>query len=97
MQIFKYDISGASRLGFVSVLIPHPFEILKAGFQKGRLCVWARVHPPGPKSHIEFSLVPTGSEIQEGEKYIDTVFLNDGELVYHIHYKHRLPEGAKPI
>lgn len=84
ITIFKYEICrGDSNLS-----MPENSEILTVQIQNNEIRLWAKVNTEMPAVSRQFKAIPTGHEIstQLGyeNKYISTVQLFKGDLVYHI-------------
>jgi hypothetical protein len=69
----------------VRIEMPAFAEVLSVGVQGENVCVWALVDPTIPKLHKTFRIAGTGHPITESEKwkFIGTVFLYGGGLVFH--------------
>lgn len=67
------------------VQMPIGAEILCAQVQCGTICLWALVEPNLTKEPRRIEIVGTGHEIDEADrKYIGTVQMRDGALVWHV-------------
>lgn len=85
-KIYKYEaLDGASKF---EILMPKEAEILTVQIQRGKTYFWALVDPDAQKEARFFERVMTGASIYEGmgveRKYIGTVQLHAGDLVYHL-------------
>ena len=79
-RILKYQVDAS---GVVKEM-PMYAKVITAGFQGGRLTVWAIVtrDDENETSTRNFQMVGTGSELLDGFEHIATVF--DGSYVWHI-------------
>jgi hypothetical protein len=86
--IYKYKITPKGTLW-----IPKDSTILKVHEQHGELCMWVEIeHDFVDKGKFEerfIEIFTTGMPFTEDmgveRKFIDTVFINGGELVFHIY------------
>lgn len=84
--IYKYPIPIQD---VVKNDIPVGGEILKFAMQKGQAFIWVLIDPDQKETETRhFLVIGTGHKITDTEhcdgKYIDTVFINDGSLVFHL-------------
>ncbi len=91
-KIFKYqlDLSKAEQQGeyaLIDVEMPEAAKILSVGVQHGTICVWAEVDVMADTETREFSVVGTGLEAPEDDKFLGTVQLHDGHFVLHVYEK----------
>lgn len=93
ITVYKYQIESASNFGGLSsnvfpIEMPKDAEILSARIQHGVLCLWAKVNTENEEITRNVFVIGTGYDISDvnenGAKFIDTIFLSDGFLVYHI-------------
>ena len=81
MRIFKYKINGDC-----IVDLPIGAEILSVKEQKSQfgngLMLWAKVEPENEMNEVEVGIFPTGAEINEGWKFINTFETSSG-LIFH--------------
>lgn len=84
MKIFKYILDDCAEIG------PDMFgRVLSAKVQQGQICVWVEIFEVrGSDQNIKFYVVPTGQtmDMPQEAKFLDTVLLHEGALVYHIYY-----------
>ena len=94
ITVYKYQVESASNFGGLSscvfpIEMPKYAEILSARIQHGVLCLWAKVNTENETITRNIFVIGTGYDISEATnendaKFIDTIFLSDGFLVYHI-------------
>ncbi len=70
--------------GIATFSMPVGARVLSAREQIGSIALWAICDPNAPKMEREFALCGTGHAAPEHANFIDTVFVNGGELVFHI-------------
>ena len=82
-KIHKYSIP----IDTGTIHIPWDYQILKVAGQRENICLWAVVETDAASSPMSFAIVPTGVEPPTPQKghYLDTVFLNNGALVFHVY------------
>jgi hypothetical protein len=87
--IFKYELPVVEHS---SVAMPVGAKILCAHEQHGNVCLWALIDPTENRTKIRlFRIAGTGHPIEYTDQFvfIDTVFLDDGSLVFHVfEFKH---------
>lgn len=72
------------------VQMPHNSEILCAQMQNDKVCVWARVDnaETQPSHKVMFYVHGTGhAATSPTSKYLGTVQMHDGALVYHVFWE----------
>ncbi len=81
---FKLDIqSGTFRYHTVSM--PAGAVVLSAAAQNGDICIWALVDRDAERNDRKFTVHGTGWVLpDEPGKFIGTVLLDDGALVFHV-------------
>lgn len=80
-EIFKYSLDV---VGKQVIQMPKGAEILTVQMQAGRPQIWAVVEPDNAPSPFEILMVGTGHEMpQEFGRYIGTIQMLDGNLVWH--------------
>jgi hypothetical protein len=74
------------KVEFASRIMMHPGKILKTSYQAGKLHLWyeATTDECDNKYERKFQALPTGSEVEDGLIFIDTVFATSS-LVWHIY------------
>lgn len=79
--VYKYKLS---RSGFVT--IPKGAQLLSVGAQDDALYVWAIVDLNVRSVERLISCIPTGTVLSDdhADKFIGTVLLRDGRLVFHV-------------
>lgn len=92
--VYKYDamlFSGASDSDHVTIEMPENAEILHLAVQDGCVYMWARVDSDAPKEKRVFRWAGTGHDLgslndegNKGGKYIGTIMLHHGTLVFHL-------------
>lgn len=81
MKIFKFTLSPT----FPIVKMPKGAGIISAQSQGDSVCIWAIVDPDAPLEERLFEVIGTGHEIPPGKRrFIDTVQLMGGSLVFHV-------------
>ena len=70
----------------VTLRMPKGAEVLRVAAQGDQPCMWALVDTEAPKENRHFRFAGTGHPIDEKGrmKFIDTFFMRDGALVFHI-------------
>ena len=90
-SIYKYDIVTAQN-GIIEAPIT---KVLYAGEQNQSIKIWAEVDTDAPVRKIQFIPIGTGwnldnaigdKNILDTHKYLNTVILAGGSLVFHIYY-----------
>lgn len=85
LTIYKYEleITGSQWLE-----MPQHAEILCVKTQRNKICAWARVNTERDLFQRRIIIVGTGSPMMKNDfiyyKYIDTVELSGGDLIFHI-------------
>jgi hypothetical protein len=82
-SIYKYPITVTDQQ---TVSMPAGAEILTAQVQRGQVCLWARVDPQKDdvRTQRNIRVAGTGHSVGPDWKYIGTVHLMGGDLVFHI-------------
>ena len=86
----KYDIYKYELKTMITELeLPYGSQILKAGIQNERdIFLWIQVPTENRETvYRRFYLEPTGVEVDDKLKYVDTVFEDGGKLAWHIYEK----------
>lgn len=83
MTIFKYELRPIDEQ---MVQMPAGAKVLSAHEQHGGVCVWALVDPDKPLASVRFRVLGTGHEFENPEawKFVDTVKLMGGNLMFHV-------------
>jgi hypothetical protein len=73
-------------VGMQLVEMPIGAEILCAREQREEMCIWYRCDPNAPKESRTIAIVGTGHPAPSGRdaRYIDTVSLRGGALIFHV-------------
>lgn len=72
--------------GYFEAKLPYPAKVKSAREQRGLIVVYAECNNDDPKQIVCFYVAMTGEEIKANNMhFIDTVFLNDGDLVMHVY------------
>lgn len=81
--VYKYILPVADE---ARVSMPAFAEVLTVGVQGENICVWALVDPKIPSLKKTFRIAGTGHPITDDGKwkFLGTVFLYEGTLVFHI-------------
>ena len=85
-SVYKYELPITD---YVEKMLPKRAQILKVGVQRDIICIWALISVKEPEREIRtFRIAGTGHPIDEAEllksKYLDTVMIFDGKLVFHV-------------
>lgn len=98
-SIFKYKIMSMGRLATVEGPI---IKLLSAQVQHGSIVVWAEVDSDAPVRKFDVLPIGTGWDVSEFTKdffdvctFLDTVQLDNGNLVFHIYYREIVEEPVK--
>lgn len=93
--IFKYQLASGVLYGQQSVYMPPSAEILKIGVQLSNsyprqetITIWAYVDDAAMMENLElrnFFLLHTGDYVHEGWEYLETLILDSGNYILHIH------------
>jgi hypothetical protein len=91
-SIWKFNLAP----GETTLQIPQGAGILTAAEQFGGISMWAAVDPEKPLVDRKFAVFATGQSIETllGHKFIGTVLLNGGSLVFHVFER---PRGLVPV
>jgi hypothetical protein len=86
MTIWKFPLTTTDEQ---VVQMPRNAVILSAQVQGQDICLWAMVNPESPKEGRHIRIVGTGHPFPEGRycKFIGTVQLEGGSLVFHVFEK----------
>ena len=84
--IWKYPLEIVEEQ---SLMMPEGSEILTAQIQQKVLCLWALVYSTRPQQLRKIEIIGTGNYIDENvkRKYISTVQMADGKLIFHVFEK----------
>ena len=66
-----------------AIMLPEGAEMLYAREQNEQICVWYRCDPAAPKVARFMAIVGTGHTAPDG-KYIGSVSLHGGQLIFHV-------------
>lgn len=82
-KIHKYTLSI---IDYQTIDVPPDYEVLTAQIQNGDIQLWILVDPTTPDyTRLKIGIFGTGNPIYEPvKKYISTVQLDDGKLVFHV-------------
>lgn len=80
-RVFKYELQV---MDYQWVAMPEGAEILCVQAQGGKPCIWALVNPNNPEGARCFRVAGTGHLIAETGRYLGTVQLMGGSLVFHV-------------
>ena len=85
LSVYKYQVPIRD---YFNLTLPLNAEVLHVDIQYNEMQLWALVDPnTGPGEIRRFRLVGTGHEITEKQKnlkYINTFFMYEGALVWHV-------------
>ena len=99
-SIYKYDIMTAQN-GIIEAPIT---KVLYAGEQNQSIKVWAEVDTDAPVRKIQFIPIGTGwnldnmigdKSVLDTHKYLNTVILAGGSLVFHVYYADVVTKEAR--
>ena len=81
--IWKYKLRAVEKQ---CLAIPKGAEILSVQLQGNNACLWALVNPEEEKEIKTIGIFKTGNPIATDRqcKFIDTIQLYNGELVFHV-------------
>lgn len=81
--IYKYTLTTEE---MQKIELPEGAEILSVLSQNEEVCMWAMVNPDADKVIRTFAVIGTGWRLitEANLKYIGTVQLNGGKLVFHV-------------
>ena len=98
--IYKYDISKSGH----GIIEGNIVKLLSTAEQHGTIVVWAEVDTEAPKRKFQILPIgtgwpldpPAGEEcILDSHKFLGTVMLLQGSLVFHVYYKEIIPTNIK--
>jgi len=85
--IWKYILNPE----MLTINIPRGATILTAREQKEEICIWVEVDPNNMLETRTFEVYGTGHHISSGigveRKYIGSVSLHHGDLIFHVYEK----------
>lgn len=81
LKVFKYDCPIDDD---VSIDMPKNARVLSVQTQGGLPRIWALVNPELPVETRRFHWRGTGHTVADGDVYIGTIQLADGQLVFHL-------------
>lgn len=80
--LYKYPLEVTDEQ---TIELPKGAEILCVQVQKEAPCIWAKVDPtPSIIEQVAIKTYGTGELFPDGEEYIGTYQLYEGDLVYHV-------------
>lgn len=88
--IYKYEVKVPEYGISSDIKVVGLNSLLKVALQNDKICAWCEVNPHAVREcDLRFFIIPTGFEFPNNleAEYINTVFLYDGKLVFHIYYK----------
>lgn len=88
--IYKYKIPVIHEGISSKILITGLNSILKVGVQGDDIFLWCEVNPHAIRQcEVEVYIIPTGYEFSNALniEYLDTVFMYNNSIVFHIYYK----------
>ena len=81
MRVWKFAIGDPES----PISLPRGAEILSVAVQRGVVCLWALVDPEQPREDRHLVVAGTGQDVpDERGRFLGTVLLADGDLVFHI-------------
>lgn len=80
MTVWKFVLSPYTQ----SIYMPDGAQVLSVGAQHQKVCVWALVNPNNPVVPRRFVLAVTGHDVPGHGRFLGTVILEGGGLVFHI-------------
>lgn len=96
MVIWKYELpadQAAENDGVIKIRMPKGSEVLHAGAQGDKVCVWARVDSSQLDVERTFVVRLTGEEAPPMD-YLGTALLRDGQFVVHVFV---VPAGTRSV
>ena len=81
MNIWKFPLEVQ---GEQVVSMPRGAKILTVQVQGTEVCLWALVDPDKGREERRFAIVGTGHDYDGDGKYIGTIQLSSGRLIFHI-------------
>lgn len=86
MTIYKYRLWPVDHGDKVIIDLPFGAQVLSVGVQSNEPHIWALVNPKADKLPRKFYIHGTGHPIDSAanKKFVGTVHLYDGGLVFHI-------------
>ena len=82
--VYKYPLD--TNTDHMEVRAPANAELLHVAEQHGSLYVWARVDPSAPEVVYRLRVAGTGHPVEADGRYLGTVILRGGDLVWHFFY-----------
>lgn len=80
MKVFKYPVGVAD---YIHVDLPAGAKPLHFAMQGDQLCLWALVDHAKPMGMRAFRMAGTGQVVEKCGQYVNTVFIAEGQLVFH--------------
>lgn len=80
MKVWKFEIADPE----TPPLMPYGAHVLSVGVQYDKVCVWALVNPLEPVEAHRLVIVPTGETVPGRGRFLGTVMLHGGALVFHV-------------
>ena len=91
-SVWKYTVPVADTF---SIETRRGAKILSVAVQGDEVCIWAEVNPTAPVEERRFRMCGTGHPIPEDEdrRFVGTVLLRGGSLVFHLFELDQCAEG----
>lgn len=89
LTIHKYALKPA--LTGEPIQMPAFAKPLYVGLQEGEPYVWAIVHTIHDPVPTQFDIYATGAEIDHPGRYLGTLLMHGGALVFHVLLRNRQP------
>ena len=81
MRVFKYPFSPTD---VFTIEMPQGAEVLHVDMQNQTPCIWAKVDPDAPTVNRRFRMAGTGYDLGDVAAHVGTIFMADGNLVFHL-------------
>lgn len=82
MKIYKFELDKTKLE--TNLILPRDFVPLCVQFQNDTPVLYCGIDPRNSDIEVTVTVVETGGEMLRGWKYVDTLMLEEGTLVYHI-------------
>jgi hypothetical protein len=91
--IWKFELDSSNIF-----YIPKGGKVIAAKAQKEKVCIWVLVDTSNPAIERFFKVYGTGYRIPDAEnlKFIDTVLMDNGDLVLHIFERLQTSQQGQP-
>ena len=96
LRVYRYPVPVTTPGEAVAVDLPRDARIVRVGAQPHRgapFVVWAEVNPHAPLQRRQFTIVPTGQDVDPGWAHVGSYGTNDNEYVWHAYEITTTPGG----